>query len=163
MTYLVKTMACLLLVSTTAIAQETTLKPFKGRVDVQGEVAAPARIIDDEWVAVGTKKPTAIQLDYTNLFKGKPSYRFELGEKDNTLSGYAAGETKGRAELCYCYAVENDFKNVSADKYKNAQTMRTVYHYGKGICAQGSSMAYEFSVYIPSTLQKDVSTIFAQW
>ena len=41
--------------------------------------------------------------------------------------------------------------------------MKTVYHYGKGSCPQGSSMSYTFSVYIPRALDKDVSTIFAQW
>ena len=41
--------------------------------------------------------------------------------------------------------------------------MKTVYHYGKGSCPQGSSMSYTFSVYIPHTLDKNVSTIFAQW
>ena len=39
---------------------------------------------------------------FTRLFNGKPSYRFELKEDDNTLSGYAKGETKGRAEFSYC-------------------------------------------------------------
>lgn len=37
--------------------------------------------------------------------------------------------------------------------------MKTVYHHGKGICPQGASRDYEFSVYIPSTLGSDVSTI----
>ena len=96
-------------------------------------------------------------------FQGQPSYRFELKQDDNTLEGYSKGETKGRAELCYCYAVSDDFKNYPADEYPNAQKMKTVYHYGKGSCPQGSSMSYTFSVYIPHTLDKNVSTIFAQW
>ena len=40
---------------------------------------------------------------------------------------------------------------------------KTVYHHGKGACPQGSSRDYEFSVYIPSSLDSNVSTIFAQW
>ena len=82
-------------------------------------------------------------------FNGKPSYRFELKEDDNTLSGYAKGETKGRAEFSYCYATSDDFKGKPADTYKKAQIMKTVYHHGKGICPQGASRDYEFSVYIP--------------
>ena len=50
-----------------------------------------------------------------------------------------------------------------ASVYENAQKTKTVYHHGKGICPQGASRDYEFSVYIPSALNRDVSTIFAQW
>lgn len=78
------------------------------------------------------------------MFNGKPSYRFELKEGDNTLSGYAKGETKGRAEFSYCYATSDDFKGKPADTYKKAQIMKTVYHHGKGACPQGSSRDYEF-------------------
>ena len=116
-------------------------------------------IIDDCWVAVGTKKPHAIQRDFTRMFNGKPSYRFELKEDDNTLSGYAKGETKGRAEFSYCYATSDDFKGLPADVYQKAQITKTVYHHGKGICPQGASRDYEFSVYIPSALDSNVSTI----
>ncbi len=52
---------------------------------------------------------------------------------------------------------------MSSETYLNAQKMKTVYHYGKGIGKQGSSRKYIFSVYIPSTLRSDVTTIFAQW
>ena len=41
--------------------------------------------------------------------------------------------------------------------------MKTVYHHGKGICPQGTSWSYTFSVRIPSELSPEVSTIFAQW
>ena len=93
------------------------------------------------------------------MFNGKPSYRFELKEDDNTLSGYAKGETKGRAEFSYCYATSDDFKGLPADVYQKAQITKTVYHHGKGICPQGASRDYEFAVYIPSSLGSDVSTI----
>lgn len=137
--------------------------PLKERVNVQADSARISQIIDSRWVAVGTDKPYTIQLDYSCLFQGNPSYRFELKEGDNTLEGYSKGETKGRAELCYCYAVSEDFRGLPGDEYSKAQRMKTVYHYGKGSCPQGSSMSYTFSIYVPHTLDRDVSTIFAQW
>lgn len=142
-------------------AQQTV--PLTERVNIQTEYARPAAIIDGCWVAVGTGKPHAIQLDYSLPFEGKPSYRFELKRNDNTLEGYATGETKGRAELAYGYAVAEDFRNYPANEYPDAQKMKTVYHYGKGNCRQGSSMRYTFSVYIPAALDRNVSAIFAQW
>lgn len=153
----------LLTVNMLSYGQNKKLKPLKARVNIQTDSARITQIIDNYWVAVGTKKPHTIQKDYALLFKGEPSYRFELRQKDNTLSGYAKGETKGRAELSYCYATARDFQNYPAEEYSAAQKMKTVYHYGKGSCRQGSSMSYTFSVYIPHTLNKDVSTIFAQW
>ena len=158
---------CVVAVGCTALTAQTkdtqTLVPLTERVNVQADSARVNQIIDDCWVAVGTKKPHAIQRDFTRMFNGKPSYRFELKEDDNTLSGYAKGETKGRAELSYCYATSDDFKGLPADVYQKAQITKTVYHHGKGICPQGASRDYEFSVYIPSSLGSDVSTIFAQW
>lgn len=153
----------LLTVNMLSYGQNKKLKPLKARVNIQTDSARITQIIDNYWVAVGTKRPHTIQKDYALLFKGEPSYRFELRQKDNTLSGYAKGETKGRAELSYCYATARDFQNYPAEEYSAAQKMKTVYHYGKGSCRQGSSMSYTFSVYIPHTLNKDVSTIFAQW
>lgn len=144
-------------------AQNSNLKPITERVNIQVDTAHMRQIINDEWVAVGTKKKHAICYDYSLLFDGKPSFRFNLKEDDNTLSGYSAGETKGRAELSYCYAASEDFTGLSSETYLNAQKMKTVYHYGKGIVKQGSSRKYIFSVYIPSTLRSDVTTIFAQW
>ena len=153
----------LLAVSTAMLtAQNTKLIPLTERVNVQADSARINQVIDGCWVAVGTDKPHSIQRDYTIPFNGKPSYRFELKTEDNTLEGYAKGETKGRAEFSYCYATSADFKGQPASVYENAQT-KTVYHHGKGICPQGASRDYEFSVYIPSTLNGDVSTIFAQW
>lgn len=102
-------------------AQSDNLTPLKERVNVQADSARTNQIIDGRWVAVGTNKPHTIQLDYSRPFQGKPSYRFELKQEDNTLEGYAQGETKGRAELCYCYAVANDFRNYPATEYLNAQ------------------------------------------
>lgn len=158
---------CVVAVGCTALTAQTkdtqTLVPLTERVNVQADSARVNQIIDDCWVAVGTKKPHAIQRDFTRMFNGKPSYRFELKEDDNTLSGYAKGETKGRAEFSYCYATSDDFKGLPADVYQKAQITRTVYHHGKGICPQGASRDYEFAVYIPSSLGSDVSTIFAQW
>jgi heparin lyase len=144
-------------------AQNTKLKSIPQRVNVQADSAKKSEIIDNEWVAVGIKKPYALQYDYTIPFNGKPSYRFELKGDDNSLSGYSAGETKGRVELSYSYATTNDFKKAPESVYQNAQKLKTVYHYGKGICPQGSSLSYTFSVFIPSSLPSDVSTIFAQW
>lgn len=147
----------------TITAQTPKLVPLTERVNVQVDSAKVKQIIDGCWVAVGTKKPHAIQRDFTLPFNGQPSYRFELREEDNTLEGYAQGETKGRAEFSYCYATAADFSKLSAEAYKNAQVAKTVYHHGKGACPQGTSRDYEFSVYIPSTLESNVSTIFAQW
>lgn len=154
----------LLAVSTAMLtAQNAKLIPLTERVNVQADSARVNQVIDGRWVAVGTNKPHSIQRDYTLPFDGKPSYRFELKTEDNTLEGYAKGETKGRAEFSYCYATSADFKGQPASVYENAQKTKTVYHYGKGICPQGASRDYEFSVYIPSALNGDVSTIFAQW
>lgn len=144
-------------------AQEKQLVPLTERVNVQADTARQQQIIDHEWVAVGTNKAHAIQYDYTRPFNGKPSYRFELRESDNTLEGYNKGDTKGRAELSYCYAVSADFADAPASTYPNAQKMKTVYHHGKGFCPQGASRTYEFSVYVPADLSSEVSTIFAQW
>lgn len=152
---------CVMLTAQTKNTQ--TLVPLTERVNVQADSARANQIIDGCWVAVGTNKPHAIQRDYTHLFDGKPSYRFELKTEDNTLEGYAKGETKGRAEFSYCYATSDDFKGLPADVYQKAQITKTVYHHGKGACPQGSSRDYEFSVYIPSSLDSNVSTIFAQW
>jgi len=137
--------------------------PLPQRVNIQSDSAEVHQIIDKEWVAVGTDKTHAIQYDYTKLFKEQPSFRFELKQEDNTLEGYAKGETKGRAELSYCYATAADFNNYPPETFSNARKAKTVYHYGKGFCAQGSSKHYEFSVYIPSELREDISVIFAQW
>ncbi|MDD3037421.1 heparin lyase I family protein [Bacteroides sp.] len=158
---------CILAAGCTALIAQTKnnkdLVPLRERVNVQVDSARNSQIIDDCWVAVGTNKPHAIQRDFTRLFNGKPSYRFELRTEDNTLEGYGKGETKGRAEFSYCYATSEDFKRLPADTYEKAQITKTVYHHGKGICPQGASRDYEFSVYIPSTLNSNVSTIFAQW
>lgn len=146
-----------------AYAQSKKMSPIPFRVNVQADSARKQEIIDKEWVAVGISKPYTLQHDPNLPFKGKPSYRFELKAGDNSLEGYSAGETKGRVELSYSYATSADFKKLPAGTYADAQKLKTVYHYGKGICAQGSSLSYTFSVYIPSTLTADVSTIFAQW
>ena len=99
---------CVVAVGCTALTAQTqdtqTLVPLTERVNVQADSARVNQIIDDCWVAVGTKKPHAIQRDFTRMFNGKPSYRFELKEDDNTLSGYAKAETNGRAAFSYCYA-----------------------------------------------------------
>lgn len=139
------------------------LVPLTERVNVQADSARTSQIIDGSWVAVGTKKKHAIQRDFTHLFNGKPSYRFELREDDNTLEGYAKGETKGRAEFSFCYATSKDFEGLPEDEYGKAQIMKTVYHHGKGICPQGASRDYEFSIFVPASLSSDASTIFAQW
>ena len=103
---------CAMLTAQTKNTQ--TLVPLTERVNVQADSARINQIIDGCWVAVGTNKPHAIQRDFTNLFDGKPSYRFELKTEDNTLEGYAKGETKGRAEFSYCYATSDDFKGLPA-------------------------------------------------
>ena len=133
------------------------------RVNVQADSARREQIIDNEWVAVGIRKEGTICRDRSRLYEGKPSFRFTLGREDNTLQGYAQGETKGRAELSCCYATAADFATADAKEYDAAQRMKTVYHRGKGICAQGSKWRYRFAVYIPSELSREVTTIFAQW
>ncbi len=155
--------AALLLAATPVAARPPELENLPQRVNVQADSARRDQIIDGEWVAVGIRKEGAVCRDHTRRYEGRPSIRFTLGRDDNTLAGYAAGETKGRAELSYCYATSDDFAALPAETYPAAQRMKTVYHYGKGICAQGSKWAYTFAVYIPSTLSDEVCTIFAQW
>lgn len=142
---------------------EPGLVSLMERVNVQTDTARRAQIIDGEWVAVGIRKAGAICRDSTRMYRGAPSYRFTLGREDNTLEGYAPGETKGRAELSYCFATAADFARLDDAAYAAAQKMKTVYHHGKGQCPQGASRTYRFAVYIPSDLASDVSTIFAQW
>ena len=77
---------CAMLTAQTKNTQ--TLVPLTERVNVQADSARINQIIDGCWVAVGTNKPHAIQRDFTNLFDGKPSYRFELKTEDNTLEGF---------------------------------------------------------------------------
>jgi heparin lyase len=133
------------------------------RVDVQGSIAPDSAVIDGEWVAVGTKASYAIARDSSRMIEGKPSFRFELKQTDNTLAGYNEGETKGRAELCYCYATADDIKQLSQKQFENAVIARKVYHFGKGEAPQGSHYSYRFSIYVPHDLSADVNTIFAQW
>jgi hypothetical protein len=150
----------LMLASSMASGQTTGLVPLTVRVNVQDELAPTDAIIDGEWVAVGTSKPHALQYDYSRLWQGKPSFRFNLKEDDNTLEGYSEGETKGRSELCYCYATAADVAGLSKEEFDLAVLTKMVYHYGKGACKQGSTKYYRFSVFIPDSLSSDVSTIF---
>ncbi len=165
MNFKMKTIGILgaLLVGMSAAAQQPQLQPLSERVNIQGDSARREQVIDGEWVAVGIRKPEALCRDYSRLYDGKPSYRFTLGSGDNTLKGYSPGETKGRSELAYCYAVAEDFAALTPDAYADAQKMKTVYHHGKGICPQGTSWRYTFAVYVPAELDSRVSTIFAQW
>ena len=118
---------------TTTLTAQTkgseTLVPLTKRVNVQADSARIDQVIDGCWVAVGAKKEHAIQRDFTCLFNGKPSYRFELREEDNTLEGYGKGETKGRAEFSYCYATSADFNGLPADAYRKERhaTMSSPY------------------------------------
>ena len=132
-------------------------------VNIQADSARMSQVIDNEWVAVGIRKDEALGLDHSRMYGGKPSYRFTLGRDDNTLEGYAPGETKGRSELAWCYATAADFAGLPDKAYSDAQRMKTVYHHGKGICPQGTSWCYTFAVRIPAELSPEVSTIFAQW
>ena len=72
---------------TTTLTAQTkgseTLVPLTKRVNVQADSARIDQVIDGCWVAVGAKKEHAIQRDFTCLFNGKPSYRFELAVKRN--------------------------------------------------------------------------------
>lgn len=142
-------------------AQE--LQPLRERVNIQADTARLDQVIDGEWVAVGTRKEYAICHDFSRPYRGKPSYRFDLREEDNTLQGYSKGETKGRAELSWCYALSEDFAHCSEADYDAARRMKTVYHHGKGITPQGATRTYRFAVWVPSDLSKEVCTIFAQW
>lgn len=107
------------------------LTSFPLRVNIQSEYATPEKIIDNEWVAVGISRPYALQIDEKNRYNGKHTFRFELRNDDNSLEGYNENETKGRAEVSYCYATEADFASLPANAYSNAQRMKTVYHHGK--------------------------------
>ncbi len=147
--------------ATSLVAQD--LVPLTERVNVQADSARLSQIIDGEWVAVGTNKKHAISKDYNLTYKGEPTYRFELRTEDNTLSGYSKGETKGRAELSYCYATDADFADKTSAYFDGQQKMKSVYHYGKGICPQGARRKYTFAIYVPSSMSSDVHTIFAQW
>jgi heparin lyase len=151
------------LLTLVATAQKTALEAVSTRVNVQADTARKIDIVDKAWVAVGINKPYSIQKDATLSFNGKPSYRFELKGEDNSLEGYEEGSTKGRAELCYCYATTDDYKGLPSHTYTTDQILKMVYDRGKGQCPQGSKWTYTFSVYVPANLSADVNTIFAQW
>lgn len=156
-------LSCAFMMALSLHAQKKDFVSLPSRVNVQSEYAPDSAIIDGEWVAVGTGKKHAIGYDYTRMFKGKPSYRFYLKADDNTLEGWSKGETKGRAELSYCYATAQDIAKLTDQEYDNAVKIKKVYHYGKGISEQASTRDYTFSVYIPGDLSNKVHTIFAQW
>ena len=146
-----------------ALAQQPTLVPIPTRLSVEQDSAKKGDIIDGQWVAIGIKKPNAILHDYTNLFNGKPSYRFSLEVGDNTLADYGGKGTKGRAELSYAYATHDDFKNLPERTYHDDLIMKGVYLHGKGMVPQGSSDSYAFSFYLPADFPSNTNTIFAQW
>lgn len=139
------------------------LEPITTRVSIQTDTARTGQIICGEWVAVGSAKSYSICLDSIREFGGRPSFRFELREGDNTLKGYGKGTTKGRAELSYCYATSSDFDGVTQSDYRNMQDAKSVYHHGKGSVPQGSTCRYRFSVMVPATLDPESNFIFAQW
>lgn len=136
--------------------------PIK-RVNIQSELAYPDKIVNKEWVVVGTPATHAFRLDSTLLYNGEPSFRFELKKNDNLLAGYHPGETKGRIETSYCYATPQDFEGLPTETLSRAQYLRTVYHHGKGQCAQGSTWKYQFAIWVPDTLSSDANALFAQW
>lgn len=150
-----------LLLTTGAAAQQ--IVPIRERVNVQMDTARMEQVVDGRWVGVGTRAEHAISHDYTLLYQGLPSYRFELREEDNTLEGYAPGSTKGRTELSHCYATAADFASLTPYDYHAAQRMKTVYHHGKGIIPQGATSRHRFALYVPEELSEEVTTIFAQW
>ncbi|ULT40547.1 hypothetical protein KRR40_38115 [Niabella defluvii] len=115
-------------------AQNIATRPLTKRVNVQADTARKTDIIDNEWVAVGINRTYSIQKDPSLSFNGKPSYRFELKGEDNSLEGYEEGSTKGRAELCYCYATTNDYKGLPPNTYTTDQILKMVYDRGKGQC-----------------------------
>lgn len=158
-----KTALCFLALAFGSAAMAENFQPITARVNVQQEVAPDEAVVDGRWVVVGTKKQHAFGLDSDVLYKGKPSYRFFLDAADNTLQGYSAGETKGRIELCGCYATRADVAKLTAEELKLEEICKTVYHNGKGTFAQGSSCRFRFAVYVPSAMSADVNTIFAQW
>lgn len=149
--------------SQTAGIPSKGLIPLCRRVNIQTDTAQIKDIIDGRWAGTGSSKPYAIQKDFTRRYKGQPSYRFELKSEDNTLKGYADGETKGRAELSYCYATTDDFKKYQPGYYTKAQSTKTVYFEGKGHCRQGANMHYRFAIFVPKELDRNVHAIFAQW
>ena len=112
----------LLLAAMPATAQEKGYEPLPERVNIQADSARMSQVIDGEWVAVGIRKPEALGRDHTRMYAGKPSYRFTLGRDDNTLEGYAPGETKGRSELSWCYATAADFAALPDKTYKPSTT-----------------------------------------
>ncbi len=145
---------------------ETTVPDMESlieRVSVQDEIAEPHQIIDGQWVAVGITRDYALMRNNVVRYKDQPSYQFTLLEGDNSLDGYNDGESKGRAEISYCYATADDYKGVEAGMYEKEKLVKNVYHRGKGYCEQGSRMRYRFAMHVPDTISEQVQTIFAQW
>ncbi len=130
------------------------------RVSVQSEFASPESVLLDEWVAIGLEYDFSIMLDYTKPFNGKPSFYVEMTDDPTTDND----ETSGRCEVSYCFATAEDFyASGVTDSYEDCQVMKTVYHYGRGIIPRDCVTYHQFSVNIPSELDPEVKTIFAQW
>lgn len=154
---------CQSCISPVAAQQGQGLEPISERVDVQAGIARPEQIVDGEWVAVGTSAKRAIVRDHSRLYDGRPSHRFRLREDDNTLTGYAKGSTKGRAELSYAFTTAEHVKNLNAREIRRKMQVRNLYHYGKGVSEQGARMHYRFAIRVPSDISPDTKAIFAQW
>ena len=89
------------------------LTPIKERVNVQADSARIRQIVDGCWVAVGTNKSHAIQLDYSRPFQGQPSYRFELKQDDNTLEATLKEKPKGRSRTMLLLCRIRRFQKLS--------------------------------------------------
>ena len=135
--------------------------PVKERIDIQTQTADSVQVIDNRWVAVGLAKEYMIQQDTTWLPGGEASYRFELRQGDNTLGGFYPGEKVARAELSYCYASPQDYKDTLS--FQDARRRKTVHYAGKGICGQGERRSYTFRIFIPREMDSEADVIFAQW
>lgn len=135
--------------------------PIKERVDIQTQTADSWQVIDNRWVAVGLAKEYMIQQDTTWLPYGEKVYRFELRKGDNMLGGFYPGEKVARAELSYCYASSQDYKDSVS--FQDACHRKMVHYAGKGICNQGERRTYIFRIFIPKEMNPDADVIFAQW
>lgn len=152
----------------TKIEERIARRPIANRLHPESEVATLQHIINGEWISVGlyrTDKEYPIQWDDALLLNGKPSYRFELkGKEDNTLSAYGNNGSKGRAELSFNYATEQDFSSYSSPSQEidKAVQIKKINQYGKGVIPQGCTSQHSFSVFFSDKMATESKTIFAQ-
>ena len=129
------------------------LVEIRTRKNIQWEVVSPSEVIDETMVPVGSSKPGYhIWRDKTNLYHGKPSYRF-----------YAQDDKQTRVEMTALYVTEKDIAGMDDRVAKAHVAAKSLYHFGQGMIRAGEVWTYAYGLYLPSTLTAGSQGILSQW